>query len=119
MEDYVAVMKKDTPDYFFYRAVISIHNGQYPKAMRHILRARDSVDPELCSLFGESYSRAYKFVFSLPPFLSSSRLRTRTDALRSSVRDFVASSFESRCSRNSRRSSLTRNRLISRIDRRR
>lgn len=60
MEDYVAVMKKDTPDYFFYRAVISIHNGQYPKAMRHILRARDSVDPELCSLFGESYSRAYK-----------------------------------------------------------
>jgi FKBP12-rapamycin complex-associated protein len=62
MEDYVAVMKKDTPDYFFYRAVISIHNGQYPKAMRHILRARDSVDPELCSLFGESYSRAYKSV---------------------------------------------------------
>jgi FKBP12-rapamycin complex-associated protein len=60
MEDYVAVMKKDTPDYFFYRAVISIHGNQFAKAMKYIDKARVSVDPELHSLFSESYTRAYK-----------------------------------------------------------
>lgn len=62
MEDYVAVMKKDTPDYFFYRAVISIHGNQFGKAMKYIDKARVSVDPELHSLFSESYTRAYKYV---------------------------------------------------------
>lgn len=62
MEDYVAVMRKDSPDYFFYRAVISIHANQYSRSLKYINKARDSVDPELHSLFEESYSRAYKWV---------------------------------------------------------
>lgn len=73
MEDYVAVMKKETADYYFYRSVISIHSNQFTKSMKYINKARESVDPELCSLFSESYSRAYKSV--LPPAHALARVR--------------------------------------------
>lgn len=60
MEDYVAVMKKDSAEYFFYRAIIAIHGNQYSKALKYINKSREGADPELCSLFNESYARAYK-----------------------------------------------------------
>lgn len=60
MDDYIAVMKQDSPDRPFYRAILSVHRNQFPKALQQINRARDLLDPELTALVGESYRRAYK-----------------------------------------------------------
>ncbi|KZT10185.1 atypical/PIKK/FRAP protein kinase [Laetiporus sulphureus 93-53] len=59
MEDYIATMKPDSADRPFYRAILSVHQNQFPKAMAHIAKARDQLDPELTSLVGESYGRSY------------------------------------------------------------
>ncbi|CCM00588.1 uncharacterized protein FIBRA_02624 [Fibroporia radiculosa] len=59
MEDYIATMKPDSADRPFYRAILSVHQNQFPKAMAHITKARDMLDPELTSLVGESYGRSY------------------------------------------------------------
>jgi serine/threonine-protein kinase mTOR len=63
MDDYIASMKQDSPDRSLYRAILSVHRNQFPKALQQINRARDLLDPELTALVGESYGRAYKYVF--------------------------------------------------------
>lgn len=62
MDDYISVMKTDTPDRAFYRAILSVHRNQYPKALSQISRARDLLDAELTSLSSEGYGRAYDVV---------------------------------------------------------
>ncbi|KAJ9098776.1 hypothetical protein QFC19_006252 [Naganishia cerealis] len=62
MDDYISVMKTDTPDRPFYRAILSVHRNQYSKALTQIARARDLLDGELTSLSNESYGRAYDVV---------------------------------------------------------
>ncbi|KIM34649.1 hypothetical protein M413DRAFT_33133 [Hebeloma cylindrosporum] len=59
MEDYIATMKPDSPDRAFYRAILSVHQNQFPKALVHIAKARDLLDPELTSFVGEGYGRSY------------------------------------------------------------
>ena len=63
MDDYIATMKPDSADRPFYRAILAVHQNQFPKAMAQIAKARDLLDPELTSLVGESYGRSYKSVF--------------------------------------------------------
>ena len=60
MDDYIGTMKADSPDRPFYRAILAVHQNQFPKAMGQIAKARDLLDPELTSLVGESYGRSYK-----------------------------------------------------------
>ena len=60
MDDYIATMKPDSPDRAFYRAILSVHQNQFPKALVHIAKARDLLDPELTSFVGEGYGRSYK-----------------------------------------------------------
>ena len=60
MDDYIATMKSDSPDRSYYRAILSVHQNQFPKAFAHITKARDLLDPELSSLVGESYGHSYK-----------------------------------------------------------
>jgi FKBP12-rapamycin complex-associated protein len=60
MDDYISVMKADTPDRSFYRAILYVHRGQFPKAQAQISKARDYLDPQLTSLSSESYGRAYE-----------------------------------------------------------
>jgi serine/threonine-protein kinase mTOR len=62
MDDYIATMKPDSPDRAFYRAILSVHQNQFPKALVHIAKARDLLDPELSSFVGEGYGRLYKLV---------------------------------------------------------
>ena len=62
MDDYIATMKPDSADRPFYRAILAVHQNQFAKAMGQIAKARDMLDPELSSLAGESYGRAYKYV---------------------------------------------------------
>lgn len=60
MDDYIAAMKSDSADRNFYKAVIAVHRNQSTTAQRHIMKARERLDPELTSLTGESYGRAYE-----------------------------------------------------------
>ena len=60
MEEYIQHMDSDSPDRHFYRAILSVHQNQFPKAMSQIAKARDLLDPDLTQLVGESYGRAYK-----------------------------------------------------------
>lgn len=69
MDHYITPMKQDSPDRSFYRAILAIHQNQFPKALQQINRARDLLDPELTGLVGESYSRAYKYVESALSYL--------------------------------------------------
>ncbi|OSX64010.1 hypothetical protein POSPLADRAFT_1065405 [Postia placenta MAD-698-R-SB12] len=62
MEDYIATMKLDSADRPFYRAILSVHQNQFAKAMAHIAKARDMLEPELTSLVGESYGRSYNIM---------------------------------------------------------
>ncbi|PIL29553.1 hypothetical protein GSI_08361 [Ganoderma sinense ZZ0214-1] len=59
MDDYIQTIKPDSADRPFYRAILAVHQNQFPKAMQQIAKARDLLDPELTSLAGESYSRSY------------------------------------------------------------
>ncbi|GAO47492.1 hypothetical protein G7K_1698-t1 [Saitoella complicata NRRL Y-17804] len=59
MDDYISVMKHESPDRAFFRAIISLHRNQFTDAALHITKARDLLDTELTALVGESYNRAY------------------------------------------------------------
>jgi FKBP12-rapamycin complex-associated protein len=60
MDDFIASMKPDSPDRAFYRAILSVHQNQFPKALAHIAKARDLLDPELTNFVGEGYGRSYR-----------------------------------------------------------
>lgn len=60
MDEYIGNIRSDSADKPFYRAILSVHQNQFPKAMAQIAKARDLLDPELTSLVGESYGRSYK-----------------------------------------------------------
>ena len=62
MDDYMTTMKTDSSDRAFYRAILSVHRNQFPKALIDIAKARDLLDPELSSLVGEGYGRSYEYV---------------------------------------------------------
>ncbi|EEB07626.1 phosphatidylinositol kinase Tor2 [Schizosaccharomyces japonicus yFS275] len=62
MDDYISVMKSESPDKAFFRAIVSLHRSQYDEASRYITKARDLLDTELTALVGESYNRAYGVV---------------------------------------------------------
>jgi serine/threonine-protein kinase mTOR len=66
MDDYIVTMKPDSPDRAFYRAILSVHQNQFTKALSQIAKARDLLDPELSSFVGEGYGRSYKCVRSGP-----------------------------------------------------
>ncbi|KAL7753608.1 phosphatidylinositol kinase- protein kinase tor1 [Sorochytrium milnesiophthora] len=59
MDEYISVMKTDTPDGAFFRAILAVHRNLFAKAELHISRTRDLLDTEFTALVGESYSRAY------------------------------------------------------------
>lgn len=60
MDDYIATMGSDSPERSYYRAILSVHQNQFPKALAHIAKARDILVPELNSVVGEGYGRSYK-----------------------------------------------------------
>ncbi|KAG6864919.1 hypothetical protein C0991_006407, partial [Blastosporella zonata] len=62
MEDYITAMNTDTSDRAFYRAILAVHENQFPKALVQIAKARDVLVPELDSLVGEAYSRSYNIL---------------------------------------------------------
>jgi FKBP12-rapamycin complex-associated protein len=64
VDDYIAVLKHDSPDRAWFRSILNIHRNQFHKAQQHIDRARTLLDTELTTLVTESYNRAYTYVTS-------------------------------------------------------
>jgi FKBP12-rapamycin complex-associated protein len=62
MDNYIATMRSDSTDRYFYRAILSVHHNQFPKALTHIAKARELLHPELTSFGGPGYARSYKYV---------------------------------------------------------
>ncbi|KAG1765184.1 FAT domain-containing protein [Suillus placidus] len=46
-------------DRVFYKAILSVHQNQFPQALKEICKARELLDPELISFVGEGYGRSY------------------------------------------------------------
>lgn len=59
MSEYVKCIAEDSQDGSFYRAVISIHNGDFENGQKLIDQTRLLLDTELTAMAGESYERAY------------------------------------------------------------
>ncbi len=59
MDNYLSVMKPDSPDRSFFGAILSLHRNQFDDAHQHIEKAREGLDNELSAVLGESYTRAY------------------------------------------------------------
>lgn len=59
MSEYVKCIPEDSQDGSFYRAVLSIHNGDFETGQRLIDDTRLLLDTELTAMAGESYERAY------------------------------------------------------------
>ncbi|KAK9450365.1 armadillo-type protein [Limtongia smithiae] len=62
MDTYINVMKQDSSDRSFFRAMLLLHRKQYDEASKHIVNARDLLIRELVALVSESYNRAYSVV---------------------------------------------------------
>ncbi|KAJ3106200.1 phosphatidylinositol kinase- protein kinase tor1 [Phlyctochytrium planicorne] len=62
MNDYINMMKADSPDSAFFRAILALHHNLYPQAAQFIEKTRELLDTELMALVGESYNRAYAVV---------------------------------------------------------
>ncbi|KOB76049.1 Target of rapamycin isoform 1, partial [Operophtera brumata] len=59
MKKYVDLISEESHDGAFYRAILAIHEGQWPESRHYIDTARSVLDVELTSVVGESYQRAY------------------------------------------------------------
>ncbi|KAG2232165.1 hypothetical protein INT48_006039 [Thamnidium elegans] len=62
MEEYIALLKPESPDRTFFRAILGMHRNRYAEAEKFINKTRDLLDTELTALLGESYNRAYTTV---------------------------------------------------------
>ncbi|KAF7356539.1 Serine/threonine-protein kinase TOR [Mycena venus] len=59
MDAYIGTMKADSPDRHFYKAIMAVHQNNFPRALFHIAKTRDLLHPELNSFTGDGYGRSY------------------------------------------------------------
>ncbi|KAG9238765.1 armadillo-type protein [Amylocarpus encephaloides] len=62
MDDYLSIMKANTPDRSFFGAILALHRNQFREAALYVEKARECLDTELSTLVNESYNRAYTVV---------------------------------------------------------
>lgn len=62
IEQYINVMKPQSPDKEFFDAVLCLHRNNFNEAEKHIFNARDLLVTEISALVNESYNRAYSVV---------------------------------------------------------
>jgi FKBP12-rapamycin complex-associated protein len=60
MDQYINVIKSDSVDGAFFRAILALHRNNFDMAKNLIEKTRDLLDAELTALVGESYNRSYK-----------------------------------------------------------
>ncbi|KKY24120.1 putative phosphatidylinositol 3-kinase tor2 [Phaeomoniella chlamydospora] len=59
MDEYLMVMKKESPDRAFFGAILALHRNQFDAAAQFIDQTREGLETELSAVIGESYNRAY------------------------------------------------------------
>ncbi|KAJ7623177.1 phosphatidylinositol 3-kinase [Roridomyces roridus] len=59
MDAYIQQMLENSADRHFYKAIMSVHQNNFPRAFFHIAKTRDSLWPELNSFVGDGYGRSY------------------------------------------------------------
>ncbi|KAL0821941.1 hypothetical protein ABMA28_005332 [Loxostege sticticalis] len=59
MKKFVDCVPEESQEGAFYRAILSIHEGQWSESRHYIDSARGMLDTELTAVVGESYQRAY------------------------------------------------------------
>ncbi|KAF7308485.1 Serine/threonine-protein kinase TOR [Mycena chlorophos] len=59
MELYIGAMKPESPDRHFFKAIMSIHQNNFPRAWQHIAKTRELLHPQLVSFEGDAYGRSY------------------------------------------------------------
>ena len=62
MDDYLSVMKANTPDRSFFGAILALHRNQFREVANFVQKVREGLDTELSALVSESYNRAYTVV---------------------------------------------------------
>ncbi|KAJ6518876.1 phosphatidylinositol 3-kinase [Mycena sanguinolenta] len=62
MDAYIGTMKQDSPDRHFYKAIMAVHQNNFPRALFHIAKTRDLLHPELTSFTGDGYGRSYNIM---------------------------------------------------------
>ncbi|CEP63160.1 phosphatidylinositol kinase-related protein kinase TOR1 LALA0_S07e03752g [Lachancea lanzarotensis] len=62
IDQYINVMKKQSPDKAFFDAILCTHRSDFEKAETHIFEARDLLVTEISALVNESYNRAYSVI---------------------------------------------------------
>lgn len=62
IEQYIDVMKSQSPDKEFFDAILCLHRNNFGDAEKHIFNARDLLVTEISALINESYNRAYSVV---------------------------------------------------------
>lgn len=62
MDNYLASLKRYSPDRSFFGAILALHRNQFREALAFITQAREGLDTELSALVSESYNRAYQVV---------------------------------------------------------
>ncbi|MBW0554158.1 hypothetical protein O181_093873 [Austropuccinia psidii MF-1] len=65
MYSYINILNSDLAEKVCFKAILSIHRGQHTISQELSNKACDTLDPDLSTLFRESYSRAYKSVLML------------------------------------------------------
>ncbi|KAI9143717.1 armadillo-type protein [Paraphysoderma sedebokerense] len=59
MDEYISVMKTESPDGSFFRAILALHRNLFDQAEHYIDKARELLDTEFTALVSESYNRSY------------------------------------------------------------
>ncbi|KAF7308508.1 Serine/threonine-protein kinase TOR [Mycena chlorophos] len=62
MDNYISTLRSDSPDRFFYRAILSVHHNQFSKALSHISKARELLHPNLTTFGSPGYARSYNYM---------------------------------------------------------
>ena len=65
IDDYIAVMPRESNETYYLRTVLTIHRGRFPQAEKAIEKARENSIGQLVNLLGESYPRAYQYALLL------------------------------------------------------
>ncbi|KAF7309844.1 Serine/threonine-protein kinase TOR [Mycena indigotica] len=62
MDSYINTMKSDSPDRHFFKAILFVHQNNFPRAWQHIARTRDLLHPQLTAFVGDGYGRSYNIM---------------------------------------------------------
>ncbi|KAG0649662.1 Serine threonine-kinase tor2 [Hyphodiscus hymeniophilus] len=104
MDDYLSVMKSNTPDRSFFGAILALHRNQFREAALYIQKAREGLDTELSALVSESYNRAYTVVVRVQMLAELEELITYKQSNNNpSKQETIRSTWEERllgCQRN-------------------